>query len=428
MHRIFSAVIFIILAFFSLGVGGKEQENGDGILTEPTNLEISSEPNFPLDSRLKPKVQFWIDVYSKYSSWHTILHDKNYPNIIYGVVDGLGRDKKYLNAAIDKIQRESKKTLDKFQRRQQEILSGKLKLTKREERLWKLFLDIPGEKKFAAAAESKRMRRQGGLRDSLEQALERSARYLPRMERLFKAESVPSEIAYLPFVESSFNLEAKSKVGASGIWQLMPYTGREYLRVDDLVDERNDPIRAGEAAAKLLRQNYESLKSWPLAITAYNHGRLGLVRAVKSVGSDDLCDIIEKYDGPGFGFASANFYASFLGARHVSTHADYYIGKIPKLPLLEFDEFVMPDYLLISTIAKYLNISMESLKELNPALGPQIWNESAYVPLGYVLRLPLSVRDGVLSRYEQIPTYLKHAKQKAPPLDKQGDAQLTSIK
>jgi membrane-bound lytic murein transglycosylase D len=93
--------------------------------------------------------------------------------------------------------------------------------------------------------------------------------------------------------------------------------------VDEVMDERNDLMRAAEAATKSMKQNYEALGAWPLAISAYNHGQLGVARALKTVGTQDLAKIVEKYDGPSFGFASANFYTSLLAAKHVEQNHEH---------------------------------------------------------------------------------------------------------
>ena len=89
---------------------------------------------------------------------------------------------------------------------------------------------------------------------------------------MLKRHGVPEEIAALPHVESSFNPEAYSKVGAAGLWQFMPSTAKRFMRVDGIVDERLDPYSATEAAANLMLYNYRLLGSWPLTVTAYNHG------------------------------------------------------------------------------------------------------------------------------------------------------------
>src|SRR5207237_2254993 len=116
----------------------------------------------------------------------------------------------------------------------------------------------------------------------------------------------------LPLSESCFNLHAYPKVGAAGIWQFMPATGRHFMRVDNLVDERRDPIASTRAAAQFLDRVHDMLGSWPLAITAYNHGPDGMARAVDEVGSSDIGRIVREYQGRAFGFASRNFYAELL--------------------------------------------------------------------------------------------------------------------
>jgi hypothetical protein len=145
---------------------------------------------------------------------------------------------------------------------------------------------------------------------------------------------VPAECALLPLVESSYE-NARSIAAAVGVWQFTRATGREYLRVSGGVDERLDPVKSAQAAAKLLRENYDKLGNWPLALTAYNHGRGGMLRAKAEHGSD-LTTIISDYRGPAFGYASMNFYAEFLAAIDVYQNRQQYFGALvldrPLLP------------------------------------------------------------------------------------------------
>src|SRR5207237_4490387 len=134
-----------------------------------------------------------------------------------------------------------------------------------------------------------------------------------------------AEIALLPLVESSFENRARSNAGAAGIWQFTRGTGRLYLNVNRKLDERLDPARATWAAARLLHDNYNALGSWPLAITAYNHGRAGMQRAQNEIGSE-LTSIIERYDGPLFGYASMNFYSEFVAAVEVYVNYRQYFS------------------------------------------------------------------------------------------------------
>jgi len=263
--------------------------------------------------------------------------------------------------------------------------------------------------------DSRLLRTQSGLRDALEDALFVSGRYLPRMKDLFKRLGLPEEIAYLPFVESGFNKRAVSKVGASGIWQFMPYTGKLFLRVDDVVDERNDPMRAAEAAARLMKQNFDILGDWPLAITAYNHGTAGVARTARETGTRKIAEIIERVDSfenKNFGFASKNFYACFLAALHVAKNSEVYLGVVPRARRLEFDEFVMPDFMALKDFLAKMEIDETLFRELNPALTEEVYGGNKYVPVGYNVRVPVEASLDFLQRYESIASEFKHGAQK----------------
>lgn len=368
----------------------------------------------PLDPRLLPRVRFWVDIYARYNSWETVLHDVDWPELVYGVVNTKERsaaqiavEKKHIFTLLKELSRKMKLVAEGKLRREQ--------LKAPELAMLALFESTGMVAKLEQAADLKRIRGQAGLRDGLIDALFMSGRYLPRMEKVFDAFRLPREIAYLPFVESGFNKRAVSKVGASGIWQFMPYTGKLYLRVDDVVDERNDPMRAAEAAARLMKQNYELLGEWPLAITAYNHGALGVARAAKEVASKALPDIIEKFEGKSFGFASQNFYCSFLAALHVAKNSEVFLGNVPRARKLEFDEFVMPHFMDLRTFLEQMDIEEYVFRELNPALTPLVYSGAKYIPVGYTVRVPVEVRGEFFARYEKIPSLLKHQEQKPDP-------------
>src|SRR5262249_5230524 len=133
-----------------------------------------------------------------------------------------------------------------------------------EERRWaKLFHGDPDPDRFAAAAEKDRIRAQIGAKERCAEGVAVARRYLPDLERVSREEGIPRAVTRLPLVESSFNVRAYSKVGASGIWQFMPHTARRFMRIDNAVDERLDPSVATHAAARFLRENYELLGTWP---------------------------------------------------------------------------------------------------------------------------------------------------------------------
>ena len=295
-----------------------------------------------------------------------------------------------------------------------------LLLTAEERRIFEQlqeYSDREGPKMFQTAADDRRLRFQLGQKDRFLQGLYYSGRYLPLMEKIFRDRGLPIELTRLPFVESSFNLKARSKVGASGIWQFMASTGKFFMHVGDTVDERNDPIRATEGAAQLLQQNYETLHQWPLALTAYNHGRLGMVRAVQQVGSENISKIIDDYKSASFGFASSNFYAEFLAALHISQNPQRYFGEIEMDHPIEYAEFVMTDYVDFTDIATYTRIPMDTLQELNPGLSDYVIESTRLIPAGFVLRIPPQQRDSFLVRYNEIPGHRKFATQRGPTGD-----------
>ena len=167
---------------------------------------------------------------------------------------------------------------------------------------------------------------QQGIKERFRDGVIRSGRYVEQFRQIMANQGVPAELALLPLVESSFQ-NVRSKAGAVGVWQFTSGTGRSYLRITSKVDERLDPVRSSEAAAHLLRDNYASLGAWPLAITAYNHGRGGMLAAQREHGSD-LPTIIDEYRGPVFGYASMNFYSEFLAAVEIYDNYPQYFGEL----------------------------------------------------------------------------------------------------
>ena len=242
-----------------------------------------------------------------------------------------------------------------------------------------------------------RIRFQLGQADRFHEGLIRAAAWEKHIVRVLEQHGVPAEIAALPHVESSFNPAAYSKVGAAGLWQFMPSTAKRFMRVDGLVDERLDPYRSTEAAANLMLYNYRLLGSWPLAVTAYNHGPGGLRRAQEELGTSDIAIIVKRYQGATFGFASRNFYVAFLAALEVDRNAEKYFGPITRLPDTDSTTVELPDYIAVDSLAKAFKVDMGALRVLNPALRPPIWSGARLVPRGYALRIPDTPPPGEIS-------------------------------
>ena len=154
--------------------------------------------------------------------------------------------------------------------------------THNEKRVAALFTGKNRSRDLALAVEN--VRSQRGQKERFLAGVIHSGRYIQEIKRLFRTYNLPEELAYLPHVESSFNFNAYSKYGAAGIWQFTRETGKGYLTIDQTVDERLDPILAAHAAAKYLKNSYEDLNNWPLALTSYNYGLSGMLRAVNEQG------------------------------------------------------------------------------------------------------------------------------------------------
>ena len=169
----------------------------------------------------------------------------------------------------------------------------------------------------------------------------------------------------------------------------MRSTGRRYMRIDSAVDDRLDPFRSTEAAAQLLAYNYRILGTWPLALTAYNHGAAGVRHAKETLGTDDIVKIVRQYNGRTFGFASRNFYVSFLAALEVDHNPEKYFGPIERQSEARFQEVVVPGFVSINTLERALKIDETKLRALNPALLRSVWNGQRHVPKSYHLRLPM---------------------------------------
>lgn len=326
-------------------------------------------------------VEFWKRVYAEVGTSGGLLHDDRHLDVIYEVMafpQGLS------SAARGRIVDDAKA---KYAAILRALAAGKREgLTSEEQRV----LSLWGERATPEALQNAigRLRFQLGQSDRFREGLVRSGTWEEHVATTLRSQGLPPEIAALPHVESSFNPLAGSKVGAAGLWQFMPSTGRRWLRVDNVVDERYDPYRATVAAAELLSLNYSILGTWPLALTAYNHGAAGMRRAKDLMGTDDIVTILRYYQSPSFGFASRNFYVSFLAALEVDRNYTKYFGNLVRNPPEEFRTVRVPDYVPITALERRLQVDRERLRALNLALRPAVWEGKRLVPRGYELRVP----------------------------------------
>ena len=333
----------------------------------------------PRPPELEPDVQFWIRVYSEIGTGEGYIHDQRDLTILYETL-------RFGDAAPRAREQRVDAARERWQAALRRVASGAEPATPEERRVRELWgSTVPATRLLAAVDD---VRFQLGQADRFRAGLKRAGAWEAHIAETLANRGLPAELAALPHVESSFNPEAYSKVGASGLWQFMRSTGRLFLRIDRSVDERLDPFRSTEAAAQLLSYNYRVLGNWPLAITAYNHGAAGMRRAKEKTGSDDIVRIVREHRSPSFGFASRNFYVSFLAALAIDREPHKYFGAIERAPENQFREVELPAAASIATLERIVGVEHTTLRALNPALLPPVWRGERPAPRGYRLRLP----------------------------------------
>jgi membrane-bound lytic murein transglycosylase D len=366
---------------------------------------IPAQETFPIPAEIQRDVDFWIDIFSHYTTSQGVLHDSRNLAVVYEHVD--------LSANMSR--RDRQRLVAKRRERLQAILRTLAKgkrdnLNDEETRI--LALWPPNVSNTTLSAAVSQIRYQQGLRDRFQEGLVRSGRWRDYIENEFRALGVAVELAALPHVESSYNPDARSHVGASGIWQFTRSTGRRFMRIDHVMDERNDPFTASRSAGKLLAYNYSITGNWPMAITAYNHGLSGVRRAMREFGDDAYADILREYKGRTFGFASRNFYVAFLAAKHVDQNADtYFPGTVRDEPI-DYARFELDSYIAADDLADALDVTTRQLRSYNPALQSTVWQGSKHLPKGTQVRVPASLVDGSAdSLLAGIPEDTWHAEQ-----------------
>jgi membrane-bound lytic murein transglycosylase D len=350
---------------------------------------------FPTPPIVRKQIRFWERIFRTYPSTTLLIHDSQNPDIIVDILDFADRSKcPDCAPKTSRKHRESvaKQFLDRYIRgltRFAQIRDKALEFGAIERRLFDVYGRDPALLNQLYRG-SVRLRIQTGLADEFTTATATAQAYFPAMERIFLDQGLPTALTRLPFVESMFNTKAVSKVGASGVWQFMPETGRRFLFIGPHIDERNSPIKATRAAAQLMLANYQDLKSWPLAITAYNHGSLGMMKAIKDTGSQDIGTIIENYKSPSFGFASRNFYAEFLAA-HRTFQSLAREGKITsKTTLSETEQISLPHPMTPNDLMKVTGLSATEILTHNPCLLSQAFGKylHRHLPKGYIIFFP----------------------------------------
>ncbi len=346
--------------------------------TESTH---SSDAEFPLYPIIKPNVDFWVNMFTKYSKAHGVIHDINNLSIVYEVVT-LDPSETVFAANTNKTVKTA--AIMKYREILLKLSKGIASPSDEEIRVSALFGKTAGPADFELAASN--IRCQTGISKEFKEGLIRAGALLDEFKRIFKSYGLPEDLVYLPCVESSYNFKAYSKMGAAGIWQFTHDTGKIYMNIDYVVDERRDPYISTDAAARLLKKNYAVLGEWPMAITAYNHGLTGMLRAKNAAGSYE--NIFKTYQGSSFKFASRNFYSEFLAARIVAKNHEKHFGTLSFQNPSAFQTVKTKGYLMAKDLMTQFSLSAEDIQTLNPSLRPPVFTEQKYIPKGFHLKLP----------------------------------------
>lgn len=382
----------------------KSQSFDKNLVLMDSENKISDE--FKIPEELRERVSFWFDIYTKYSAQEEVIHHADFPWIVFKVVDlrpilnadGNKWVKYHQSVKFSKKERKGvKDTLTRLSKRKTFF-----KLSPEEQEIFDKLSQIPGkDRRKVILGALRNIRTQVGQKDFIEKGLESSSLYIPELEKVFAEKNLPLELTRLPFVESSFNVDAVSKVGASGIWQVMPYIGRKMLVMNNAVDERNSPVKAASSAAFILKQNKQILKNWPLALTAYNHGVGSLNTAVKKTGSRDLSFLIKNYKSKSFGFASQNFFSSFLAVLHAEKYRGQIYDSVSPLAPLKFRELKLTQSIKIKKLLEFTGLSKDGFQKYNLDVKDDAFRRNMVIPRGYVVHIPDTIVTEFLSKKQK---------------------------
>lgn len=364
------------------------------ILTTGSLAEVFERP-----PSLQTQVNFWTKIYSFYDSNQVIFHDQQDPSLIYAVLD-LPRVLQQLSAP---------KFRSEVQKRQQEIQSvlEHITLGKKPEHLlsdWERIHGLLSSKNMLKTPDlAKRLRGQSGLKSQFAMGLKNSGRFIDEMKSILRAQGLPEDLIALVFVESMF-FPVISSAGAGGQWGIMQETAmRLGIFVNKFTDERMDPIISTLAAAQYLKKAKEGLGNWPLAITSYNYGYAGMLRAVSNLGTKNIEEIIKKHESPIFGYACKNYYTEFLAALDVYNQRERYFPEIkPEAPWrYEIVQVLKP--VNITDLISARAFDKDEFARLNPGLSRRTLDGHEVIPSNFALRVPHGKSKHFYSKLKEIP-------------------------
>lgn len=222
--------------------------------------------------------------------------------------------------------------------------------------------------------------------------------YMPIFEETLSRYDMPQELKYMAIIESALNPVAVSRVGAKGMWQFMYNTARSYgLKINSFVDERYDPVKSADAAARYMRDAYRIFGDWNLAISSYNCGSGNVLKAIKRSGSNKFWDIYEYLPRETRGYVPA-----FVGAMYAFNYFKEY-GMTPSQVSLpsHADTIHVRKMLHFSQVSDVVGIPLQTLRDMNP----QYLHDIVPGEEGYVLKIPSSYTSAFVEREDSVYAY-----------------------
>jgi len=239
-------------------------------------------------------------------------------------------------------------------------------------------------------------------RETLERLMGLSHFYFPMFEYEFDRHDLPLELKYLAIVESALKPRAKSRVGATGLWQFMYTTGKMYgLDVSSYVDERSDPVKSTEAAAKYLSKLYEIFGDWDLALAAYNSGPGNVTKAIRRSGGYENYWNIRNY----LPRETAGYVPAFLATMYIFEYAEEhgFNKQKPMFNYVETDTIRIKQMITLDQVSEVTGVDVDALQFLNPSykldIIPFVKGEN------YILRLPREAIGIFVSNEDAIYAY-----------------------
>ena len=251
---------------------------------------------------------------------------------------------------------------------------------------------------------------------SYERLMALSEYYFPLFEEKLAKYDIPMELKYLAIVESALNPKARSRVGATGLWQFMYPTGKQYgLDVNTYVDERSDPIKSTEAAAKYLSELYELFGNWELALASYNYGPGNVSKAIRRSGGKTNYWAIRSY----MPRETQGYVPAFLATMYIyEYHKEHnIIPKRANIPFIQTDTVMVKQAMRFDDIAKLMDMSVEEVQLLNPSYKSDVI--PYYQGKSFSLRLPLNKIAVFTANESKIYDYFAYEKayRKTAPIE-----------